>query len=161
MPAAVPATLRGHAGPWPLGYLYVDTEYCGRRHVYLRGEDARWSRWSTHDRDRLQSAAILTAVLPNCSMRTGRFPGPASRSQPPCSWACRGGVAFALGLGVVVLIVWLWRRERFADCSRTLLPHPAEDALDTEQREQLYRAMAFRFPKADVVEDMSWNPGAL
>ncbi|MFI8075323.1 hypothetical protein ACIF85_42170 [Streptomyces sp. NPDC086033] len=62
---------------------------------------------------------------------------------------------------MVVLIVWPWRRERFADYCRTNLPHPAEDALDAEQREQLHRAMAFRFPKAEVVEDMAWDPGAL
>ncbi|WP_328980432.1 hypothetical protein [Streptomyces canus] len=44
-------------------HLYVDTEHCGRRGVFLRDEDASWPRWSTHSRDRVQPAAILTAVL--------------------------------------------------------------------------------------------------
>ncbi|MFG2005203.1 hypothetical protein ACGFNU_39270 [Spirillospora sp. NPDC048911] len=166
VPAAVLATLRGHAGPWPLGYLYVDTEHCGRRDPFLRGEDARWPRWSTRDRDRVRPVAILTAVLLAgwCAAQllyaVGAFSGPGDEVVAAVFVGLLMWGAFALVLGVIVLIVWPWRRDWFAEYCRTLLPHPAEDALDTEQRQQLHRAMAFSFPKEEVVEDMSWDPGA-
>ncbi|CAM5405940.1 hypothetical protein SAVIM338S_02081 [Streptomyces avidinii] len=166
VPAAVLTTLRERAEPRPLNFLYVDPGHRGRLDPYLRREDARWPRWSTRGGDRVQPAAILTAVLFAgwCAAQLlyahGAFSGPAGEIAAGVFVGLLVWAAFALVLGVLVLWAWPWRRDRFAEYCRTLPPHPAEAALDAGQLEQLHRAMTFDYPTVRPVEDLSWDPGA-
>ncbi|USQ86011.1 hypothetical protein NFX46_21195 [Streptomyces phaeoluteigriseus] len=152
VPAAVLATLRGHAGPWPLNWLYVDAEHCRRRDPFLRTEDARWPRWSGHAEDRLQIAAILVAALlagwlaAQLMYATGAFSANAAEILVGVIAGLLTWGVFALVPHVVVMTVWPERRDRFAEYCRGLLPHPAEAALDAARRERLGRAMAYRRP---------------
>ncbi|WP_406008359.1 hypothetical protein OG440_21160 [Streptomyces sp. NBC_00637] len=152
VPAAVLATLRGRAGPWPLNLLCGDSGHRARRDPFLRAEDARWPRWSEHAEDRLQIAAILTAALFAgwCAAQLmyviGAFSGSAVEVVVALFLVLLVWAVFALVLHVVVMIVWPERRDRFAQYCRGLPPHPAEAALDAGQRRQLDRAMAYRAP---------------
>ncbi|MEU3788582.1 hypothetical protein [Streptomyces fructofermentans] len=166
VPAAVLTTLRGHAAPWALNWLYLDAEHRARRDAFLRAEDARWPRWATRSRDRVKPAAILVTVLFAgwCSGQLlyvrGAFSGPGGEVAAAVFVGLLMWGVFALVLGLVVLAVWPWRRDRFSAYCRSLPPHPAEAALDDEGRDRLHRAMTYSPPRTEVVEDLSWDPGA-
>ncbi|WP_327183620.1 hypothetical protein [Streptomyces sp. NBC_01334] len=152
VPAAVLVTLRGHAGPWPLNWLYADDEHRGRRDPFLRAEDSGWPRWAERDGDRVQIAAILAAALlagwlaAQLMYASGRFAANAAEIAVGVIAGLLTWGVFALVLHVVVMTGWPERRYRFAEYCRALPPHPAEAALDAAQRERLDRAMTYSPP---------------
>ncbi|MDL5198865.1 hypothetical protein [Streptomyces sp. ALI-76-A] len=161
------AILRGHATPWPLNWLYMDAEHCGRRDDFLRGDDARWPRWATHDQDRVLVAAGLNTLLLAgwCAVQLFYVGGAllygtggdiARPARLPAGWG-----VFALALTLYARDMWPRRRGRFAEYCRTLPPHPAKAALNDEQRSQLLRAMSYSPPEQEAFVRLDVDtPGA-
>jgi uncharacterized protein (TIGR04222 family) len=147
--AALMDALHQREQPSALRQLRASTWTDDRNSAFLREQDARAPRWAKRNDDNLIVVAMMAALVLGLAC-----PAPflLLRDDHPEGFAFSVAGVGCLGLMIgvpaayAVLLYWPIRRDHFRRHCMELPPHPALQALDSEQRRRLRASVHYRDP---------------
>ncbi|MEU4155449.1 hypothetical protein [Actinoplanes sp. NPDC026670] len=154
-----------HRGERPLALrrLRSFTAADERTAAFLREQDARVPRWADREGDALITTAVLTGLALGFA---GLAPFLLLGEDHPggFGFAVFRLICFGLPLGLVLAFVavqlWPLRHDYFQRHCAQLPPHPALEALDTEQRNRLRASVQYVDPPDTHQESWADSGGA-